>query len=716
MFELSSKLVLDAEAIASPNLCDRFSAEDLDKIGNHVWEGFDRDKRSRLKWEKRTQAAMDLAMQVQKAKNFPWPNCSNIAFPLITIGALNFHSRAYPALISGVDVVRCRVIGQDLSGNKTKRANRISTHMSWQVLEEDRAWEEQKDRLLINLPIVGTVFTKSYWNAKLGHRVDETVLAQDLVLDYFAKSVESCPRKTHIIPFFRNDIHANIKRKTFRDITGEKWYGEPAPLQNQATVNPQRDNRLGMTPPPEGDETTPYLGLEQHVDLDLDQDGYAEPYIITIEETSKCVLRIVTGFDQEADVERNKQGEAIAVRRMEYFTKYSFIPSPDGGIYDVGFGVLLGPLNESVNTTINQLTDAGTMQTTKGGFLGKGAKIRGGVYTMSPFTWARVDSSGDDLRKNLVPHETGEPSTVLFQLLGLLINYVERISGTTDPQVGENPGQNTPAETMRTMVQEGQRVYSAVFKRVWRSMKEEFRKGFILNGIYMPTRKSFGEGQMALREDYLGNPDEVAPAADPNITSDQMQIIQAQLLKQAAGTTAGYDADAVERRYLKALKVESVDEIFPGMAKTGAPKDVRVQIQELKNEQAQAELQVYQQETVIRLQEERRVNDSQILKVQADIILTQEELKGDVRDRQVAMLNAALGFAKQRNEHITKQLDVLIKQLDVRKAAIEVGMKAAKAKEAADAQQGTTDGGTVRRLAPASGNRGSKEGTGEKAA
>src|SRR5690606_27327525 len=122
---------------------------------------------------------------------------------------------------------------------------------------------------------------------------------------------------------------------------------------------------------------------------------------------------------------------------------------PDGGFYDVGFGVLLGPLNESVNTAINQLFDAGTMATTAGGFLGRGAKLRGGVYTFSPFGWQNVDVMGDDLRKNMVQLEVREPSAVLFNLLTLLINYTNRISGATDMMVGENPGQNTPAETSR---------------------------------------------------------------------------------------------------------------------------------------------------------------------------------------------------------------------------------------------------------------------------
>lgn len=699
MLELSTTLKLDRKAILSPNLCDRFEADDLARIGNHVHEGYLRDRQSRQRWEKRTQAAMDLALQVSKEKSFPWPGCSNIAFPLVTIAALQFHSRAYPAIIQGTDVVKCRVIGEDPSGQKTARAKRISVHMSWQSLEEDKAWEEQKDRLLINLPIVGTTFVKSYFDADKGYRVAETVLAQDLVVDYWAKSLETCPRKTHCIPMFRNQLYGNIARGIFRDVREEAWYSSP-PGVREGEAETRRDTRLGQSPQ-ETDETTPFTLLEQHVDVDLDGDGYAEPYIITIEETSQAVLRIVAGFDREEDIERNRSGEVISIRRMEYFTKYGFIPSADGGIYDTGFGVLLGPLNESTNSIINQLVDAGTMSITAGGFLGRGAKMRGGVYTFAPFQWQRVDSSGEDLSKNMVPLPVRQPNAVLFNLLTMLVNYVERISGTTDPMVGENPGQNTTAETMRTMVQEGQRIYTAIFKRVWRCMKEEFKKGYILNGLYMPFRKSFGDGQEALREDYLGNPDEVIPSADPNIASEGMQMQQIQLLKAAAQSTPGYNPEAVERRFLKALKVDNIDEIYPGIKATGVPKDIKLQIAELNAQVKMQELQAAQMRWVAEMQEEMRKNSADIAKIQAEILEMGETVQGDKEDRQVAMFTSIMANMRERNAGLLKQIDVVLKQYDLAMKQKDLEIKETEVQNA----KATGDGGNVRRLASASGNR-----------
>jgi chaperonin GroES len=359
-------------------------------------------------------------------------------------------------------------------------------------------------------------------------------------------------------------------------------------------------------------------------------------------------------------------------------------------MYDVGFGVLLGPLNETTNTMINQIADAGTMSLTAGGFLARGAKIRGGNYTFAPFQWNRVDSSGEDLSKSMVPLPVREPSAVLFQLLQLLISYVERIAGTTDTQVGENPGQNTPAETMRTMVQEGQRVYTAVYKRIWRSMKEEFKKLYVLNALFLPRRLNYGPNGVVLREDFLGNPDDVVPAADPNVTSEAMQMSQAVMLKQAAGSTPGYNIEEVEKRFLKALKIDGIEQIYPGIAATGQPKDVKVQIAEMKNQTEMLWLQQEQQNFYIEMQEQVRMNDATIAKMQAEIALMSEDIQGDAEDRKIAMMNGMLSLMKDRNAETLSRMDLVKKGLEIKRAIIDA----------------SADRGNAKRLEGTSSNRG----------
>ena len=694
MIRLQEYITINEKVIKSPNLCGLFSDEDLSTIGNVVWEGYEADKMSRASWEKRTEAAMDLALQVQKSKTFPWPNCSNVSFPLITVATLQFHARAYPAIISGTSVVKCRIIGEDADGSKAKRSERISTHMSYQVLEEDTAWEEQHDRLLINLAVVGTAFVKSFYSASKGHNVSELVLAKDLVLNYWSKTVEECPRKTHVYPLSRNDIHERVLRGTFRDVLDESWYKQPGAAD---AIDTQRaDKRSGMTAPT-ADMTTSLVMLEQHVNLDLDNDGYSEPYIITIDSDSKHVLRIVTRFDREEDVVRvqegKRKGQIISIAPMEYFTKYGFIPSPDGGIYDIGFGTLTGPLNESVNSLVNQLLDAGTMANGGGGFLGRGAKIRGGAYTFAPFEWKRVDSTGDDLHKSIVPLQVREPSGVLLQLLSLLINYTNRISGSTDMMAGENPGQNTPAETSRTMVEQGAKIYNAIFKRIWRSMREEFKKLYILNGIFMPSKQHFGHnGFFAMKEDYIGDPSSIIPVADPNITSDEHRIQQALFLKQNAMVTPGYDRHAVETRLLQAMHVDGIATVYPGPEKTPPLPNPKMQVEEIKFKIKEMQFKSEQIMFMASLEEERRLNSAKIMELHAKASKEIEEADAANAGVELARMEGILKVMVAHDESLGRQMKL-----------IQDGMK--------NGQQNDNGTGTPG-MAGASGNAGPEAGGG----
>ena len=663
MLNLDSYLTLDEKAIAATNLCDRFSKEDLSRIGSHVFDLYESDKSSRADWERRTEAAMDLAMQVQKDKSFPWPGCSNIAFPLVTIAALQFHARAYPAIVNGRSVVQCRTIGPDPEGVLEKRARRISEHMSWQLLEQDEEWEEGVDRLLINVPIVGCAFKKSYYDADKGHNVSTVVLAKDFVINYWAKSVIGAPVKTHIIHLERNVLHSRMLSGVYEDYRDEAWYGQPPTIT--VTEQQQRaDNRAGMVPPASTDNT-PFTCYEQHLSLDLDDDGYAEPYIITIESSTQSVLRIVCRFSRESDIDRTASNEIIRIRATEYFTKIPFIPSPDGSIYDTGFGVLIGPLNESTNSAINQLFDAGTMSNTAGGFLGRGAKIRGGVYQFSPFTWNRVDSTGDDLSKSMVPLPVREPSAVLFNLLNLLIDYTNRISGSTDMLAGENPGQNTPAETSRAMVEQGQKIYSAIFKRIWRAFKHEFTKLYQLNGIFLPMRTPFGDGgQFVLREDYTDSPASVVPVADPTISSDGARFAKARMVREAASSAPGYNTDEVEREYLRTLGVENIDKIFPGSAGQEPAKDVKIQVQELKMQQANAELEFRKLTFVMNMQEQQRLNAAKIVELNAKAMKLSEEARTTETTQRIQAFNAAIGALKENNAQLHSQIDTMMKDMN----------------------------------------------------
>ena len=665
MDNFDEKLNIDL-IIKSPNLVDELSEETCTKIGKMVYDEWVIDKQGREGWENKMKNALDLALQVAETKTFPWSNASNVKFPIITIAALQFHARAYPALIYEADIVKCRSYSEDEEDEK--RSLRVAKYMSYQLMEEDEAWEDHMDRVLITIPIIGCAFKKSYFDPTLGHNVSENILAKDIYIPYFAPSIEKAARITQVVYLSHNELHERIIRGIYKDY--EENFVKPQ-ITETTTLEEQKQESQQIRKPVD-DPDTPYELLEQHRYLDLDGDGYREPYIVIVRKDTQQVLRIVARF-YEDDIKKTNKGDIYYIQSTNYFTKYPFIPSPDGGIYDLGFGVLLGPLNESINTLINQLVDAGTLSNTAGGFLGRGAKIRSGDNSFRPFEWKRVDSTGDDLKKSVFPLPVREPSLVLFNLLGLLIDYGERIAMATDPQVGKNPGQNTPAETSRNMISEGQRVFNGIFKRTYRAFKNELQKLFLLNKVFLQDSINYetlsGEKNIIKREDFVGTEKVIRPAADPVMVSDSNKLMQAELLKKASMVTPGYNKYEVEKIFLNSIHVHDTERIYPdpkGPNALPTAPDVKIQIEQMKTQVKMAEMQLEIKLAMMKIMSEADLNKAKIVELEAKAMSILEDVQDSDTGNKIALYNAQIGAAKAHQEGLLKAIQLFQKEIELK--------------------------------------------------
>ena len=679
--ELETKLDIN-DLLYERNIADLLPEDDLKKIGMQVIKDFETDLESRSEWEKRTEQSLKLALQVAEAKNFPWPNASNIKFPLITIAALQYHARSYPVLISGDTPVKCRVLGEDKDGLKTLRAKRIEHHMSYQILEEDEDWENEMDTVLITQPIIGCAFKKTYFDPIKGINESKNILARDLVVNYWSRSLESAPRISHILRMSSNDIYERVARKMWADVSDDRLVAQPV-TSNLALA---QDKAQGLTPPQPTDSSTPTEMIEQHRFLDLDGDGYEEPYIVVVRRDNKKVARIVARYLETGITRSEEDHETIlSIKAEHYFTKYPFVPSPDGGFYDLGFGILLGPLNESINTIINQLVDAGTMSNTAGGFLSRGIKLRGGNNSFAPLEWKHVDTTGDDLRKGIVPLPVREPSQVLFTLLNLLINYGERIGGAVDILTGQNPGQNTPAETSRMMAEQGMKIFNGIFKRTYRALKNEFKKLYRLNKLYLTENVHFfaasGEQAVVLVEDYMGPETEICPTADPHVSSDAQRMQQAMVLGERIKNVPGmYNRYEVERKFLEAIRIPDIDKILPdpkGPNAVPPPPNPKVQVEEIKAKVKQASDQLQFKMALLKLMKEAELNQAKIEKLQAEVAVLYTEADNAERQSKINEINTAIAMQRERREGILSSIETVTRVYEAMKPEENISNKGA---------------------------------------
>jgi chaperonin GroES len=528
---LRDTLTLEEILTDGVNLADALSPQTVNRIGQAVIREREIDWQSLVKsgWIDRYERALDLAMQVTKPKTMPWPGASNVKYPLLSTASIQFQARAYPAIVDGSNLVKGRVLGPDPDGTKRARADRIGEHMTWQLLYRMAGWEEDTDRLLLTLPIVGCVFRKSFYDAVENANRSETVPAIDLVVNYWAKSLKTAPRFTHTLRYYPYEVKEKVAAGLWRDIPVEADDAE-ATEDSEALVE----------------------FYEQHRREDLDGDGFPEPYVVTVNRNGD-VARIVPCFGPE-DV-KIMGGRIVQIVQRQYFVKYGFLPAPDSSFYDMGFGSLLEGITASIDTAINQMFDAATLQNAGGGFIGDGVNIRGGNFKFRIGEWKRVSFPGQKLADNLMPMPAPGPSAVLFNLLGLLIEAAKEITAVQDVMTGEGQA-NQPATTTLALIEQGQKVMTGIFKRIHRAFGEELRILRGLNRVYLDEEEYYqlndGDAQPISREDYEDGDLDVIPVSDPNMVSDMQKMARAQALMIWNGDPL-VNQELIRRRYFEAV-------------------------------------------------------------------------------------------------------------------------------------------------------------------
>lgn len=487
----------------------------LARMGRSVVRGYQIDLDSRSEWEEIIDQAMDIAKQVLSEKNFPWPKSANIKYPLICEAAIDFAARLMPEMIPNDKIVQAAITGKDDDGSKMQRAQRISDYISYQCLSSPD-WQEGLDSLLHILPVVGTVFKKTFYSETEKRMISEVCSPQDIVVNYATKSLDTARRITHKIKLSLNDVIERQRRGLFNKNVDIE-------LLRPEDCDPD-------------DDDYEIEFLEQHCWWDLDDDGYKEPYIVTTHENTYKVLRIVSIIDEIEKVEDKESGEKVVARitAVKYFTDYHFIPSPDGGFYSMGFGSLLLPINKSINTLINQLLDAGTVSVTQGGFIGKGLRLRDGETRFKPYEWKVCDAApGTDLGKNIFPFPVREPSQVLYNLLTLMIQMGKELTNSTEALNGNMTGSNVSDKTMNTLVEQGSKIFVAIYKRFLRSSAKEYQKIYNINYNNLSDadyQSVLDIPDIKVKEDFEKSLNDVRPIADPVFSSLQQRLSKLSVL------------------------------------------------------------------------------------------------------------------------------------------------------------------------------------------
>jgi len=392
---------------------------------------------------------------------------------------------------------------------------------------------------------VGCAFRKSYFDPDLGRNCSVFVSAIDVVINYWAKSMGTAPRISEIVRLYPHEIESYKRSGYF-------------------------DERLNIVGWADGkDRDSPQIFIEQHRRYDLDGDGYPEPYIVTVHKETMQVARVTSRYDAEGVKmmvpPKSNSGEPIVTRitPIQYYTKYDFLPNKEGGIYGQGFGQLLRPLNEAANTTLNQIIDAATLQNTGGGFVGKGLSLHTGTLARRLGEWTVVNAPGGAIRDAIVPLQHQGPSPVLFQVLGFLIEQAKDVSSVKDILTGEIKAQTMSPTVFMSLVEQGLKAFSSIWKRLHRALKSELEKLYRLNRIYLEEQASYRQGDQwktVTRQDYAVGSG-VEPMSDKNMVADVQKLSRAEFLGTFKDDPL-LDQKEVRRRMLEAASIPDIDKLI----------------------------------------------------------------------------------------------------------------------------------------------------------
>jgi chaperonin GroES len=599
----------------SPNVAELLDSNCLACIADEVIRGYNIDEKSRSAWKDTITDAMDIAMQIMEEKSFPWPGASNIKYPLIAQASIDYSSRTVPEIIQNKKIVKISIQGMDKDGKKWQRARNVASYVSYDLMVKSPDWVDGTDKLIQILPVLGTVFKKTYYD-EVEKRVRSDLCVPDkIVVNYGTQSLESARRVTHLLKFYKNDVITRQRKGLFlqKDSKGNT-------IDIDVLLSNDKESAID-------DCDKPMVFLEQHCYLDLDDDGYMEPYIVTVHKDSNQVFRIIPRFKS---VETNSKNEIVRIVPEQCFTDYHFIRSPDGGYYSMGFGSLLLPINQAINTLANQLVDSGTLNNMQGGLIGRGVRLKGGEIEFKMGKWLKVDSAaGEDLAKNIFPWPTKEPSKVLFQLLGLFLQAGKDLSSTTDVLQGKQPAQNVANGTIQQLIEQGTKFFKAINQRLYRSLEKEYRKLLELYSTNLTQKeyvKVLDDPTANVKDDFNLDDMDIYPVADPSVSTEAERMAKAGIVAQLPTV----DRRAADRMVLEAMQLDedTIARLQPPVDPNAPPPpDVQKTMSEIK------------------------LNDTKATQIQLETTLAAQKMQSDLQE---AMANIAW-MKKQMEESDARQ-------------------------------------------------------------
>ena len=553
-------ITFDPEAVNQPgtnehfdNLADLLPEEVLGRLGSELYENYMQYKASRKDWEDGYTKGLDLLGFKYETRSKPFANASGATHPVLAEAITQFQAHAYKELLPATGPVHTQIMGT-VTKQKEEQSTRVKNFMNYQLMNVMKEYEPEFDQLLFYLPLSGSAFKKVYYDELLDRAVSKFVPADDLVVPYTATSLEDAESIVHVLKISENDLRKKQVAGFYRDIEITPGYSQETEVEKKERelegVRKTRDENMFTIL-----EFHTNIDLEGFEDKDMEQNptGIKLPYIVTIDTSSREVL----------SVRRNYKAEDPLKNKIEYFTHFKFLPGL--GFYGFGLIHMIGGLSRTATNALRQLLDAGTFSNMPAGFKQRGIRVRDEAQSIQPGEFRDVDAPGGNIRDAFMPLPFKEPSATLLQLMGIVVQAGQRFAAIADMQVGDG-NQQAAVGTTIALLERGSRVMSAIHKRLYVALKQEFVLLADVFKTYLPPEYPYDVvgGQRNIKVMDFDDKIDILPVADPNIFSQSQRITLAQTeLQLAMSNPQMHNLYEAYRDMYNAIGVKDVNRILP---------------------------------------------------------------------------------------------------------------------------------------------------------
>jgi len=526
---------------------------ELESLGSTLFDQYTEYKESRADWEQSYREGLELLGFKYERRTEPFKGASGVNHPVLAEAVTQFQATAYKELLPSDGPVRTQILGA-INVEKEEQSKRVKNFMNYQLMDKMKEYEPEFDQMLFYLPLSGSTFKKVYYDDLLGRAVSKFVPAEDLIVPYSATSLDDTDAIVHVIKISANELRKQQVAGFYRDVE----LGEPPVTSNELS-----DKKLeleGITKDGQEDQHTLF---EMHTNLDLEgyedvnQDGEPTgiklPYIVTFAENNQTVLSI----------RRNYQATDPMKKKIDYFVQFKFLPGT--GFYGFGLIHMIGGLTRTATAALRQLLDAGTLANLPAGFKTRGLRIRDDAQPLQPGEFRDVDAPGGNIRDQFMQLPFKGPDQTLLSLMGIVVQAGQRFASIADSQVGDM-NQQAAVGTTVALLERGSRVMSAIHKRLYVGLKQEFKLLAEVFKTYLPAVYPYdvvGATRNIKVQDFDDRID-IIPVADPNIFSQTQRISMAQTQLQLAQTNPQiHDLYQAYRSMYDAIGVKNINAILP---------------------------------------------------------------------------------------------------------------------------------------------------------